>query len=280
MKIQFVGSGSAFNKEDGQSNALVIADSGKMLLIDCGCYCWKFMDDIGLGVNDVDGVYISHLHADHVGGIEELAFCTYFNSSAPKPRLYGNFRLMHDLWEQSLRGGLESVQAKQMSLDEYFDVMRIPDNGEFIWEGIGFKPVQTVHVVNDCTIKFSYGLLIRDGMKWTLDKENTVNINKTPEPTVFFTTDTQFCPNQISDFYAKSDIILHDCETAPFKSGVHAHYQELLTLNPEVRAKIFLYHHQPNPPKNEEAQSDGFAGFVERNKIYDITWDFVRSLGG
>jgi hypothetical protein len=43
---------------------------------------------------------------------------------------------------------------------------------------------------------------------------------------------------------------------------------------------MFLYHHQPNPPKNEEAQSDGFAGFVERNKIYDITWDFVRSLGG
>jgi len=40
MKIQFIGAGSAFNKDQGQSNALVISDSGKKLLIDCGSYFW------------------------------------------------------------------------------------------------------------------------------------------------------------------------------------------------------------------------------------------------
>jgi len=300
MKIQFVGAGSAFNKEDGQSNALVIADNGKKLLIDCGCYCWQFMQQMEptLGVTDIEGVYVSHLHADHVGGLEELAFCTYFNPSASKPKLYGNFRLMHDLWEQSLRGGLESVQAKQMDLDSYFDVLRIPDNGEFIWEGIGFKPVQTVHVVNDCTIKVSYGLLIRDGMQWTLNKKDTINIGK-PQPTVFFTTDTQFCPNQISDFYARADIIFHDCETSPFKSGVHAHYSELATLSREAKEKMVLYHYQPNPPQkqvldieprkdgNGEVQTrtmpvyeDGFLGFANAAQTFDITWDEIKQLQG
>lgn len=297
MKIQFVGAGSAFNKKDGQSNVLVIAESGKKLLIDCGCYCWQFMEKLGLGIGDVDGVFVSHLHADHVGGLEEMAFCTFFNPATPKPKLYGNFRLMHDLWEQSLRGGLESIQAKQMDLDSYFDTVRIPDNGEFIWEGIGFKPVQTVHVVNDCTIKFSYGLLIQDGVQWfTSIKRKTVSIAK-PEPVVFFTTDTQFCPNQISDFYAKSDLIFHDCETSPFKSGVHAHYSELVTLDQEVKNKMVLYHYQPNPPQrqvldieprideNSKVHSrtmpvyqDGFLGFATDGRTYDITWDSIKEL--
>jgi len=230
-----------------------------------------------VGVADVDGVYVSHLHADHIGGLEEMAFCTYFNPAAPKPKMYGNFRLMHDLWEQSLRGGLESIQAKQMDLDSYFDVMRIPDNGEFIWEGIGFKPVQTVHVVNDCTINVSYSLLIRDGMKWTLDKKDAVNISNQPEPIVFFTTDTQFCPNQISDFYAKADIVFHDCENSPFKSGIHSHYNELAMLDSDVKKKMVLYHYQITP-NQEETIGDRFLDIAYSDKIYDISWDSVSTM--
>ena len=106
MKIQFVGAGSAFNKEDGQSNMLVIANSGKKLLIDCGTYCWQFAKMINVGYKDIDALYISHLHADHVGGIEEMAFCTYFGK-LPRPKLYCNRQLMHELWNETLRGGLE-----------------------------------------------------------------------------------------------------------------------------------------------------------------------------
>ena len=43
-----------------------------------------------------------------------------------------------------------------------------------------------------------------------------------------------------------ADIIFHDCETLPFKSGVHAHYEDLKTLDDKTRKKMWLYHYQDN----------------------------------
>lgn len=273
MKIQFVGSGSAFNKEDGQSNALITVND-QTLLIDCGSYFWQFAPDLEIAPKDIQHVYVTHLHADHIGGLEELAFMTYFNPNLNKPHLLGNFHVIHDLWEQSLRGGLESVQAKQMSLDDYFEVERIPDNGacSLPWMNLTLKPVQTVHVVNDCTIKFSYGILLNE-----VDKDQW-------GPTVFFTSDTQFCPHQIIDFYKRADIIFQDCETAPYKSGVHAHYDDLKTLDPEVKKKMWLYHYQSNPPQRDALEGaekaqweiDGFAGFARRGLSIDVEEEIRR----
>ncbi len=52
--------------------------------------------------------------------------------------------------------------------------------------------------------------------------------------TVFHTTDTQFAPEQIKEFYKRADVIFHDCETTPFESGVHANYQKLKTCPPRT----------------------------------------------
>lgn len=288
MKIQFVGSGSAFNKKDGQSNALVIADSGKRLLIDCGSYCWHGMRDLGLGVGDIDALYVSHLHADHVGGIEELAFCTYFNPALKRPLLFSNDLVMRELWEQSLRGGLESIQGKVVTLTEYFECCPVNNNESFTWEGIRFTPVQTVHIMAGYYIKYSYGLFIRrqtageqaqgTGAPVRMPAESGAAGASTPRPTVFFTTDTQFCPNQIMDFYQQASIIFHDCETSPFKSGVHANYDSLRGLPAAVKAKMWLYHYQPDAPQDRPGahgepspcQQDGFAGFVHKGQLFEI----------
>ena len=85
--------------------------------------------------------------------------------------------------------------------------------------------------------------------------------------TVFITTDTQFCPNQIMDFYKMADVIFHDCEATKFKSGVHAHYDELCTLPKEVKAKMWLYHYQTN---DRPADKDGFLGFVAKGQEFDL----------
>jgi len=252
MKIIFVGAGSAFNKKDGQSNVLVKSKSNKYLLIDCGSYCWDFMSKINLCVNDIDALYVSHLHGDHIGGIEELAFCTYFNPSCERPKLFCNNSLMHDLWDQSLRGGLESIQGKVVTITEYFDCHPVEKNDSFDWEGIRFTPVQTVHVMAGYYIKYSYGLCIQEkGGK-----------------SIFFTSDTQFCPNQIMYFYDKADVIFQDCETAPYNSGVHASYNELKTLEDSIKEKMILYHYQPNPPQDYIA--DGFAGMAKAGKVYEF----------
>lgn len=258
FKIQFIGVGSAFtNRDYYQSNALVIADSGKKLLIDCGTHAQFALEELGINNGNVgkeiDGVYISHLHADHIGSMEWLALVTYFNPTSPRPKLFAVQSLMADLWNRSLRGGLETLEGKIANLTDYFDCRPVRINSSFVWENIRFTPVQTVHVVSGMMIQHSYGLIINE----------MGSGHKT-----FFSTDTQFAPYQMRKFYDSCDLIFHDCETAPFKSGVHAHYEDLSGLPEEVKAKMWLYHYQPNPVQNPTA--DGFCGFVKKAQIFLI----------
>jgi ribonuclease BN (tRNA processing enzyme) len=254
MKLTFIGTGSAFTMTNFQSNML-LEDSGKRLLIDCGGDARHALAKAGLTANDVDALYVSHLHADHIGGIEWLGFSRYF-AKGPKPDLYVNERLSHALWDHSLRGGMASHQGVVLTLDHFFSaVHRIPQNGSFRWGHTDCQLVQTVHYMDGYEIVPSYGLLMR------------VDTNPSAGE-IFLTTDTQFAPNQIMDFYRRSSVIFQDCETSAYKSGVHAHDTELVTLPADVRAKMWLYHYQDGPLP--DARKDGFAGFIERGQSFEF----------
>lgn len=265
-KITAIGIGSAFNTKDFQSNFLIEGTSGKQMLIDLGSFGPIALEDLGINASNVghkiDAIYVSHLHGDHIGGIEWLAFCTYFNPSAPKPKLFcvgGNNGLMTQLWNKSLRGGLGSVEGKECTLTDYFEGHPLRVNETFKWDGLQFQPVQTIHVMNGMEIVPSYGLLIRP---------DSPHGHMALQYQLFLTTDTQFCPNQIEKFYGMADVILHDCETAPYYSKVHAHYDDLKTLPEETKTKMWLYHYQPDPP--QDAKADGFLGFLQRGQVLEF----------
>jgi hypothetical protein len=83
-----------------------------------------------------------------------------------------------------------------------------------------------------------------------------------------------FQPMRVMSEYDNSDIIFQDCETYDWqtgksKSGVHAHYRELLTLPEEIRSKMWLYHYQDARPL-PDAKADGFAGFVEQGQVFEL----------
>jgi ribonuclease BN (tRNA processing enzyme) len=290
MKLTFLGVGSAFtlpepqadgqvdlNKCDWQSNMLLTSDDNKHMLVDCGSDIRFALAQNGIMPKDycsfIDAVYLSHCHADHVGGMEAIAFCTYFSPKKKPIKLFCNERLMHEAWEHSMQGGLASIQGKVVTLTEYFDCHIIPDNKFFAWENYQFTPIQTVHVMAGYIIKHSYGLIIHGPFA----------PNRTgPLKRIFITTDTQFCPSQINDFYNSSDLIFQDCETSPFKSGVHAHYDDLKTLPANVKKKMWLYHYQPNPKQMQDPSTepgvkgippwiaDDFAGFVQKGQTFEF----------
>jgi ribonuclease BN (tRNA processing enzyme) len=275
MKIIFAGCGSAFTTEEYyQSNAIVQSDSGKRLLIDCGSDIRFSLGKLGLDARNIDAVYVSHLHADHIGGMEYLAFVRYFTKKTdePRPILFCVPELMKELWENSLRGGLESLEAKVMNITDYFECQPVPINSSFEWEGILFTPVQTVHIMSGYKITNSYGLMIQhcqsNPAKHRCEIIPAGMPSKTSGERVFFTTDTQFCPNQITKFYQLADVIFHDCETAPYYSKVHAHYDDLKTLASGIKSKMWLYHYQPSP--KQDAKADGFLGFVTRGQEFEI----------
>ncbi|MDM8550485.1 MBL fold metallo-hydrolase [Desulfobacterales bacterium HSG2] len=259
MKIKFIGVGSAFTTaEYYQSNMLITARNGKELLVDCG-------SDIRFSLNEgshsgeaeleIDAIYISHLHSDHIGGMEWMAFRTYFSPNQQKPKLFMEENTMHVMWNCSLKGGLGRIEGKHMHLTDYFDCRPASDSGAFQWENIRFTLIKMPHILTGYKNFYSYGLLIKE----VGDKG----------PTVFITTDTQFRRDLIGKIAKKASVIFHDCETSPFKSVVHAHYDDLCTLPAALRQKIWLYHYQPHPDRIPKA--DGFSGFVKKGQEFDFS---------
>ena len=147
MKLIFLGTGSAFTMDNYQSNILVDAPEGR-LLIDCGGDARFSLAEHGVSATGITDVYISHLHNDHIGGLEWLGLTTYFAGSkddpSRRPRLHVHHSLVEDLW-LSLHGGMGTLQGRVANMETYFDVRPIVRNGDFTFAGTTFRTVQVVH---------------------------------------------------------------------------------------------------------------------------------------
>ncbi len=263
-KLTFAGVGSAFAPLNiFQTSAVLTNEEGRHLVIDMGGDARFSLARLGVQLQDIDAVYITHLHADHIGGMEWLAFCTYF-AHLPRPKLFANISLMGEMWDKSLRGGLDSIEGKVMNLTDYFDCKPVLPNRWFEWGGVSFTPVQTVHIMAGYQIVHSYGLMI--AFPGTKARPGGFSI--------FYTGDTQFCPNQIMCFYDQADLIFQDCTTAQgAKSPVHAHFDELRTLPDKIKGRMWLMHYQTTADgglfiTENEARNQGFIGFVRRGQEF------------
>ena len=251
MRLTFLGSGDAFvfSEMNYQSNLILESQSGKRLLIDCGSDIRNSLREIGYNHKDIDAVYISHLHADHIGGLEWLGFSTYFDPTAKSPNMFIHNTLEKRLWENSLSGGMAGLEEKEATLETFFRVNS--SQKKFEWEGVKFEMIEMTHVFNHKRKQPCFGLFFDvEGRK------------------ILFTSDTRFIPDELMPYYEKADLILHECETSPFKSGVHCHYTELQTLPAKIKEKIWLYHYNKGPLP--DAKKDGFKGYILKQKIFEL----------
>jgi len=242
--ITALGTGSAFTTENYQSN-FIVEINNKKLLIDCGTDIRHSLKTAQMTSADIDAIYISHLHSDHCGGMEYVALTTYFNPNKDKPALYAKPIVLQGLWEV-LRQGLIVLNDKLAAFKDYFNIYHT--QSDFEWQNTKFELVQTTHCKNAFALMPSFGLWI-------------------PDVKVLLTTDTQFdLYENRKELYEKADTIFQDCETAKFPTGVHAHYNDLKTLPPEIKAKMYLYHYQDG--ELPDAEADGFKGFMKQGTTF------------
>lgn len=253
MKLTFIGSGSAFTvgNDNFQSNILLDCGTDRKLLFDCGTDARHALHAIGVHYSDITDVFISHLHADHMGGLEWLGFTRKFDNNFQRPRLFISKSIAQIIWDNSLAGSMNSIEGENCTLETYFDVHEIERNGSFEWEGITFRLVQTIHIMNGYALASCHGLLFQVNNKM-----------------IYITADTQFAPYLLDCVYQQADIIFHDCETANVPSGVHPHYDDLCTLPDNIKQKMWLYHYNPGPLPDAEHQ--GFRGFVKRGQSFEF----------
>ena len=105
----------------------------KRLLLDCGSDIRFSLHDAGIVPCQISDIYISHLHSDHIGGLEFIGFNTLFNPNCIRPGLYGSQEVLEELWERSLAGGMWAIQGKTTTLETFFQVHAIGDDRCFIW---------------------------------------------------------------------------------------------------------------------------------------------------
>lgn len=209
MKITAIGVGSAFSGNGNFNQCYMVEENGRKLFIDMGQQIVPFaLKNAGLSVKDIDDIYISHLHADHCGSLEAVAFLRYDwagrtchwskrKPEAKAPRLFAKKAVMDQLWQETLQGGLKnSMQWFDATLDSFFETHPIVSHS-FEWEGWECVPVQSVHIMSFSDITPSYGLIMK----------------KEGHKTVYFTTDSQHCsPQQVEHFYSLADLIFQDGE--------------------------------------------------------------------
>jgi len=308
MRVTVMGCGNAFSTKNG-NNCLLLEDLevvntsdsvqinsqsyNRKMLIDAGWALPYMLEKNGVDVKEINDVYISHAHADHIGGLEYLGFTRYDWFTKPQfwdefkngsaPNIIANSKLLTDLWHNSLSGGMSSLEGIDACMDTFFRPHPIMPNETFEWCGWKCKLIQQIHIMTGTIITNTFGLFME----------------KPGHPSLYFVTDSQHCsPRQIEIFYKKADVIFQDCECigvdttnklSKFMSGVHANYAQLagwpsansVLLPGDIKAKMYLTHYQDFVSEdkdmfgnhcswNDLATEDGLRGFVKVGQTFEF----------
>ncbi len=214
LALRFLGVGNARASELGSASAVLERDGEPSLLIDCGP---RTLDDFRAqyGVELPPAVFISHLHLDHIGGVEQLFYRAYFTRR-------GEITLFVPA---DLVAGLHAKLANAPFLlseggANFWDAFRLVPVSDWFWHaGLLFS----VFPVRHSGHRAAFGVALGGSF--------------------FFSSDTRPIPEVVKAFAASGEPVFHDCGL--HASPAHAGLPDILGEYPaEVRARLVAYHYE------------------------------------
>jgi ribonuclease BN (tRNA processing enzyme) len=85
MRLTIIGCGDAFGAGGRLQTSFHVRASASNFLIDCGVTSLIGMRRLGLQPNDIDTVFVTHLHGDHYGGLPWLLVDALYVSNRTRP---------------------------------------------------------------------------------------------------------------------------------------------------------------------------------------------------
>jgi len=278
MKLMFLGTGNAFSdfRENYYNNAVVHTEDGPVL-IDCGDTAHQSMLELGIKPWDIHAVIITHMHGDHIGGLERLIWERMYTGPTGMPGFLRTKIITEKSIKKMLKEYLEPCigvytdpRGKHRStgvqdLIEIHELSLANVRRTNLWYlprlcgldigALSFALYRTPHIVDHSAgvDKPCFG----------------VRIMERGGEEIYFTSDTTFRP-AIGDLFPQAKLIFHDCTFSPkYPNTVHTHYEDLKTLPDEVRAKTVLMHHH-KVPEGIDVREDGFFGAANRHQIFEV----------
>jgi ribonuclease BN (tRNA processing enzyme) len=212
--LRFLGTGAAHAVELGNASAVLERDGDPLLLIDCGSHgLQRYLDTYGTVPR---AVYLTHVHMDHIGGMESLFHRVWFREDRRGcTKLYAHANLVP--WLQGRIADYPGVLAEGGV--NYWDAFQLIPCSRGFWHArLWFEIFATRHHRPGT----SFGLALPGSFVWTGDTR--------PIP-------------QVLDVHAgRDELIAHDCTSVgnPSHTGVDDIEREYAA---SLRKRLVLYHY-------------------------------------
>lgn len=263
-ELLFAGAGGAFAPQGLWQNQCALTIGAKksfQLWIDASADIRHSIGALGMSAKNIKHIYISHLHQDHIGGLEYIGFHRYFGKQ-PKARLYVPKPVLAYLWDAL--PGMHVIDTQPMELSDFFDVVPLtPGMEHLVWiedesQHVIFECFAVKHITDSLSSGESYAL--------SVSQENAEGI--------LFSTDARF-PEHFDESsklylnYSYNDVIVHDCADYDTPNLVHARMSDLTTLEHFFKEKMILCHHSNNLVR-DPVYANQFAGIAQPNTVFSF----------
>ena len=240
MEILFGGVGDAFSTDNYGTHFFVRSQDGFLLAVDCPDSYRRAMKENAfphnggtLGVDDIDAMFITHLHGDHINGLEMVLAYRKFVTKK-KLTLFTTHEVAKDLWERRLEVSLGTLfdgqTYQKMQLEDFVD-LHLVDWGQSVKCGpFSLETRRTIHHIPTAALRIT-------------EKDRTFG----------YSCDTAFDPTLI-DWLEDADTILHETSFGP----AHTPLFSLLELPAAIREKLWVAH-LPDELNEEESDQLQFA---------------------
>ena len=245
FELMFLGVGDAFSTEHWGTSFLCRSDDF-VLAVDCPDSYRRALKaanfDHGgqrLDAQDIDAMFLTHLHGDHVNGLEMVLAYRKFVAGGKLP-LWTTPEVAETIWEHRLSGSLNTLYDGEfynaMSLEDFVDLHVVPWGTTAKVGPFQLITRKTIHHIPTA------GLRIRGAGR-----------------TLGYSCDTAYDPEHI-EWLKDSDVIVHETSLGP----AHTPLFRLLELDADLRQKLLVVHYPDSLAEPDELE------FAREGRIYTV----------
>jgi ribonuclease Z len=269
MRVTLLGTGTPFPSAERFGPAILVEVAGKKLLFDCGRGAVIRLTQGGVSPKDIDGLFLTHLHSDHVVGIPDLWLTGWFLGRNRPLQIWGP-QGTSSMTEHLAQAFGFDIHIRQTAPDP------LPGKGV----EIDPKEIAQGEIHNDGSTRVSAFLVdhgpVKPAFGYRVDFAGH---------SVVISGDTKFCQNLV-DFAKGADCLIHAAWSAGWKNSTPPAKRSIASAEDAgrvfamVKPKLGVVYHYKDEDGLSDALRKEYSGpFVIARDLMvinvgkTVTWD-------